>query len=122
MQLRIADRLKNNIRPSILGLFDILSEPREEKAVVIVNVASGMEKPYYIKQKGRSEAGCHIRIGSMAQPMTEELINKMLAQRPLLSIANIPSRHQDLEFTQLKLYYGLKNEPLNANFARTLDF
>ncbi|MCL2557085.1 MAG: putative DNA binding domain-containing protein, partial [Treponema sp.] len=122
IQRKIADRLKDNIRPSIMGLFVILTETRDEKAVVIVNFASGAEKPYCVKQKGFSEAGCFVRVGSATQPMTQPLIDKMLAKRHHLSIANMPSRHQDLEFTQLKLYYGLKNKPLGNNFARTLDF
>jgi len=33
-QLKIKDRLKNNIRPSALGLFDIVSEEREGKNIL----------------------------------------------------------------------------------------
>ena len=122
VQLKIADRLKDNIRPSILGLFDILTEERNGKTVVIVNLAGGLEKPYCVKRKGYGESGCFIRVGSSSQPMPQAMIDKLMAKRHVLSIANMPSRHQDLKFTQLKLYYGLKNKPLNDNFARTLDF
>jgi predicted HTH transcriptional regulator len=75
IQLKIKDRLKDNIRPSILGLFDILTEERNGKVIVIINLAGGTDTPYYIKQKGRSEAGCFIRVGSSSQPMPEEMIN-----------------------------------------------
>ena len=122
IQLKIADRLKNNIRPSIMGLFDIMTETHNGKTIIVVNLASGAEKPYCIKQNGYSEAGCFIRLGSSSQPMPQAMIDKLLAKRHHLSIANMPSRHQDLEFKQLKLYYGLKDKPLNDNFARTLDF
>jgi predicted HTH transcriptional regulator len=122
VQLQLKDRAINNIRPSIMGLFDILTENYSDRTVVILNLASGMEKPYCLKQKGYSESGCFIRVGSSTQPMTQLMIDKMLAGRHYPSIANMPSRHQNLEFSQLKLYYGLKNKPLNNNFARTLDF
>ncbi|MDR1243902.1 MAG: putative DNA binding domain-containing protein [Endomicrobium sp.] len=122
VQLKIKDRLINNIRPSIMGLFDILTIEQDGKTTIIVNVAGGPETPYYIKQKGRSEAGCFVRIGSSSQPMTEDMINKLMSKRHHLSLANIVSRHQDLEFEQLKLYYGFKKKTLNDNFARTLDF
>jgi predicted HTH transcriptional regulator len=122
IQLKIADRLKDNIRPSIMGLFDVRTEERDGKTVIIVNLAGGAEKPYCIKRKGYGESGCFIRVGRSSQPMPQTMIDKWLSKRHILSIANMPSRHQDLEFTQLKLYYGLKNKPLNANFARTLDF
>ena len=122
LQLKIADRLKDNIRPSIMGLFDIKTETHDDKTVVVISFASGAEKPYSVKQKGYSEAGCFIRVGSSSQPMSQAMIDKLLAKRHRLSIANMPSRRQDLEFKQLKLYYGLKDKPLNDNFARTLDF
>jgi predicted HTH transcriptional regulator len=101
VQLKIKDRLINNIRPSIMGLFDILTKEQDGKTTIIVNVAGRAETPYYIKQKGRSEAGCFVRIGSSSQPMTEDMINKLMSKRHHLSLANIVSRHQDLEFEQL---------------------
>jgi predicted HTH transcriptional regulator len=120
-QLKIKDRLKNNIRPNIMGLFDIITEKLENKTIVLINFASGTEKPYYIKQKGLSEAGCFIRVGSSSQAMPESMIDKLMAKRRPLSMGNIPSKHQNLEFETLKLYYGVKNKTLNDNLAQTLD-
>ena len=121
IQLKIADRLRNNIRPSVLGLFAISAEKRNGKDIIIINVASGTEKPYCIKQKGYSEAGCFLRIGTASQPMPQEMIDRFLAKRHPLSLANIPSRRQELEFGQLKLFYSLVKKPLNDNFAQSLD-
>ncbi|AKL98286.1 RNA-binding domain-containing protein [Endomicrobium proavitum] len=122
LQLKIKDRLKDNVRPSIMGLFDIFTQEINGKTIVIVNIASGAETPYYIKQKGRSEAGCFIRIGSSSQPMTEEMIHKLMMKRHPISLRNLPSRNQELTFTQLAIYYAGKNKTLNKNFAKTLDF
>ena len=49
LQLKIKDRLKNNIAPSILGLFDVVIEEINSKKVIKIIIASGSEKPYYIK-------------------------------------------------------------------------
>jgi predicted HTH transcriptional regulator len=122
IQLKIKDRLKDNIRPSIMGLFDIWAEEKEGKTIVVVNLAIGVNPPYYIKQKGRSEAGCFIRIGSSAQPMTEEMIERLFATRKPISLANIIARRQDLTFTQLKIYYAGKHKELNSRFAENLNF
>ena len=48
ISLKVADRLKNNISPSVIGLFqiDILGE---QKKYIKISVAGGLEKPYYIK-------------------------------------------------------------------------
>ena len=45
-QLKIADRIKNNILPSTLGLFDIVTESIEGIDVIKVLISSGLEKPY----------------------------------------------------------------------------
>ena len=47
-QLKIADRIKNNILPSTLGLFDIVSDRVDNVPVIKVLISSGLEKPYYI--------------------------------------------------------------------------
>jgi len=57
IQLQIKDRLINNIRPRIMGLFDIFVELHDDKPVVVVNLAGGMDTPYYIRKYGRSEKG-----------------------------------------------------------------
>lgn len=54
MQLKIADRIKDNILPSTLGLFDIVTENVKDIPVIKIIVSSGLEKPYYIKSKGMS--------------------------------------------------------------------
>lgn len=63
-QLKIADRIKNNILPSTLGLFDIVTEAVENMTVIKIIISSGLEKPYYIKAKGMSPSGCYTRIGT----------------------------------------------------------
>ena len=53
-QLQIKDRIKNNIQPSTLGLFDVVVETIDNKEIVKVVISSGTEKPYYLRKKGRT--------------------------------------------------------------------
>ena len=122
VQLQIKGRLINNIRPSILGLFDVFVEQIEDKFVVVTNLAGGTAMPYYIRKYGRSEKGCFIRIGSASEPMMEDYIQSLTQRPQRVSLINIPSRHKDLTFNQLKIFYEGKGKLLNANFAKTLDF
>ena len=48
MQLKIIDRIKNNILPHTLGLFDVVLEERDYKNIIKIIISSGVEKPYYI--------------------------------------------------------------------------
>ena len=79
-QLKIKERLKNNIQPSVLGLFDVILEEVEGLSRIKVIVASGSEKPYYVRKQGMSPRGCFIRIGSAAEPMPERMIEQLRAR------------------------------------------
>lgn len=120
VQLQIKDRLKNNIHPTCMGLFDIIGEEIDSKDVVKIIVASGPEKPYYIKKQGMSEKGCFIRIGTSAEPMPQRMIEQLFAKRTRNSIGKIRSNQQKLKFEQLKIYYEESGKKLNEQFAANL--
>jgi len=121
MQLAIADRIKNNIMPATLGLFDIVVENQQGKNVVHVIISSGSEKPCYIKQAGMSPKGCFLRVGSSAQPMEPNVIDEMYSRRTRNSLNKIIAPRQSLTFEQLQIYYQSKGLTLNNKFAETLD-
>ena len=120
-QLKIKDKLKHNISPSCLGLFEVILETIEEKSVIKIIIASGRETPYYIKKNGMSERGCYIRVGSSSEPMNQTMIEDLFAKRVRNSLGNIKSRRQDLTFEQLKIYYEEKGLKLNEKFASNLE-
>lgn len=122
IQLEIKDRLKNNILPSTLGLFDIEIENIDGKNIIHISVAGGIERPYYIKKKGMTPEGCFIRIGSSTEKMSEEQIRHLYSNRTRNSIRNIVSPIQQLTFSQLKIYYEENGYTINDNFLRQLDF
>ena len=126
--LKIKDRIKNNIAPSAMGLFDVVSEERENKelpggeaSILKIIVASGSEKPYFKKKYGMTEKGCYIRIGTAAEPMPQTMIDKLFASRTRNSIGKIKAHRQDLSFEQLRIYYDEKKKPLNKQFKKNLE-
>lgn len=121
VQLKIKDRLKHNITPSCLGLFEIISEQQQGKAIIKLVVASGRERPYYIKKHGMSEKGCFVRIGSSSEPMPTHMIEDLFAKRVRNSLSKIKSHRQSLTFEQLKIYYQEKGLTLNEQFAANLE-
>jgi len=121
VQLKIKDRIKNNIRPSALGIFDVIAEQHDDRTVIKITVASGSEKPYYLKKQGMSERGCFIRIGSASEPMSLRMIEDLFSRRIRNSIGTIKSRKKDLTFEQLKIYYGETPLKLNDKFAYNLE-
>jgi len=112
--LKIKDRIKNNISPSAMGLFDVVVEEREGKEIVKITVASGSEKPYFKKKYGMTEKGCIIRIGTAAEPMPQAMIDKLFSTRTRNSIGKIRSNRQDLTIKVAK-YRGMNRVDLIEN-------
>lgn len=122
VQLAVTDRLKNNILPSCLGLFDVLLEEKEEKQIIHLHIAGGLEKPYYIRQYGMSPNGCFLRVGPGLKPMDESMIQNLFASRTRVSLRNIVSpRYGTHSFQQLKIYYQEHGAEITDEFLQNLD-
>ncbi len=120
--LKVKDRIKHNISPSAMGLFDLVEEetPPGVHCIKII-VASGSEKPYAKRKYGLSEKGCFIRIGTAAEPMPVAMIDKLFASRTRNSIGKIKAHRQALSFEQLRIYYEEKRKPLGKQFKTNLE-
>jgi len=121
LQLAIKDRLKNNIQPSMMGLFEIIHEQRDGKDIIRITIAGGLEKPYYLKKFGMTEKGCYLRIGSAAEPMPKEMIESFYGKRVRNTIGRMESPRRDLTFEQLKIYYETRGLHLNDAFMKNLE-
>ena len=119
--LRLKDRIKHNISPSAMGLFDIAEEQMDGHSIIKVTVASGIEKPYFKTKYGMTPRGAFMRVGTSAEPMPQEQIDRLFAMRTRNSIGRIVSNRQDLSFEQLRIYYDERGKRLNDNFKRTLE-
>lgn len=122
VQRQIVDRLKNNISPNILGLFDIVLEKEGPKYYVRIIVSAGSERPYYITRYGRTPKDCYIRVGSTCQMMNQEMIDSMYKNRVRPNLSIIPSPRQDLTFRDLQIYYSDRDIPFNRSWERNLEF
>lgn len=120
IQLQIKDRIKNNILPFTLGLYDIEVKEYDGKKYLHIIIASGNEKPYYLRKKGMTPEGCFVRVSSSCESMSQKQIEELFANRTKNSLRNIVSPMQDLSFSQLKIYYEEKKYKINDNFLNQL--
>jgi predicted HTH transcriptional regulator len=120
-QRKIADRLGNNIRPKILGLFDVVADKLEGKNIIRIVVSGGTQKPYYIRKRGMTEDGCFIRVGASAQPMTEAMIERLLQSRQVKTLSTTLSSRQKFTFEYLHIHYKEHGLALNDQFKENLD-
>jgi len=119
--LRIKNRIRNNISPTPMGLFDVMTEDIDGITVIKVFMSSGSEKPYYKTAFGMSTKGCYIRVGTAAEPMPQPMIEDLFSRRVQNSLKKVVAPRQDLTFSQLRIYYEEKGMRLNENFLRSLD-
>lgn len=111
--LRLKDRIKHNISPSAMGVFDIAEERKDGCSIIKITVASGIEKPYFKTKFGMTPKGTYVRVGTSAEPMPQEQIDRLFAMRTRNSIGRIVSNRQDLSFEQLRIYYDERGKRLN---------
>ena len=120
-QLKIIDRIRNNIRPQTLGLFDVVKSSIDDKDIIRVIVSCGQQRPYYIRKHGMTEKGCFVRIGNSSQPMSEQMIEELISKRQKISLQSMISPRQNLTFRQLRIYYEEKKFEPTEQFIESLD-
>jgi len=120
-QLKIIDRIRNNIKPQTLGLFDVVFAEIKGKKVIRIIVSCGQQRPYYIRKFGMSDQGCFIRVGASSQPMSDQMIEELLSKRQQITLQSMVSPRQNLTFKQLCINYEEKNLEPTQQFIESLD-
>ncbi len=120
-QKEIKDRIKNNISPSTLGLFEIATPDIEGKICIQVIVSGGNQRPYYIRKNGMSSEGCFFRVGSTTEKMPEGMIMDLFQRRAKETLVTRRSPEQALTFRYLRERYVEKGFDVGENFLIHLD-
>lgn len=122
LALTVIDRIKNNILPSAMGIFNVDVKQSLGKDYIAITVAQGLEKPYYLKKYGMSPNGCFYRVGSQSAQMPQSMINELFSRRVINTLHNVVSPNQELTFTQLKIFYEEKGYDVSGSFfLKNLD-
>ena len=98
IMLQVAGSLKDSIAPDIMPFVNIKTVEIDKKTVVEINISTGTNRPYYIREKGLKPSGVYVRKGSSSQPMTDEGIREMIIQSGRCSYETSRSMNQNLTF------------------------
>lgn len=99
--LKIANSLKDTLVPDVMSFIKINSLTIENKIIIEIQVSTGTNRPYYLKEKGLKPSGVYIRKGTSTQPMSEEAIKEMIVQSNGRSFEDCRSIEQNLTFRTL---------------------
>ncbi|WP_033494474.1 RNA-binding domain-containing protein [Bifidobacterium biavatii] len=118
--LRAMQSISNGISPDLARFVDIRPEECGGKMIVLVEVRPGVDRPYYLRDKGPRPAGVYVRLGAGSIPATEPAILEMLRGVPRFSFEEAACVDQDLTFGEASRVFGEADVPFGSRERRTL--
>ena len=120
VMLQIVNSLKDSLSPDVMPFVKVNTVEIEGKQVVKIDVSTGTNRPYYLKEKGLKPSGVYVRKGSSTQPMTEEGIREMLLQNSGRSFEQCRSMNQELTFQSFFAEMQSRSLEVGQSQMRTL--
>ena len=120
VMLQVVNSLKDAIAPDIMPFVNVVPREMDGKHVIEINVSVGINRPYYIKEKGLKPTGVYVRKGSSSQPVTDESIREMIIQSSGRSFEGGRSMNQDLTFLTLTAEMQKRSLEFGTAQMRTL--
>lgn len=120
VMLQIVSSLKDSLMPDVMPFVRVQAVRMEGKNVVEIQVTTGTNRPYYLREKGLRPNGVYVRKGSSTQPMTEEGIREMIIQNSGRTFEMCRSINQELTFETLSSEMKKKSIAFGEAQMRTL--
>lgn len=120
VMLQIVNSLRDALAPDVMPFVKVNTVEIEEKQVVEIDVTTGTNRPYYLREKGLKPSGVYVRKGSSTQPMTEEGIREMILQNSGRSYELCRSMNQELTFQTFQAETQRRSIEVGPSQMRTL--
>ncbi|MCT4612816.1 MAG: putative DNA binding domain-containing protein [Clostridia bacterium] len=118
----ITNMLRDSISPDIMGNIKIKAIEENNKDIILIEVAKGINKPYYLNSKGIKTSGVFVRQGSSSVPASESAIRNMIKMTDGYSYEKAESLEQTLTFRTVKNEFEIRNIPFGEGQMKTLGF
>lgn len=118
--LNISNFIRDSIKPDVSIYTSSIIKDIEGKKVIEINVQRGINRPYYIAEKGLKPSGVYVRQGNASVPASEELIRQMIKETDGDKFEMVRSFNQDLTFEYAKTVFKNKNFKFNQVQMKTL--
>lgn len=118
--LQAANAIRDAIKPDITVFIDYRVEIIENKKVIKISVQRGVDRPYYLADKGLKPSGVYVRQGSASVPASEDAIRQMIKETDGDTYEKARSFNQDLIFKYVSLEMKRRNIEFNEVQMKTL--
>lgn len=95
---KISNIITDSIEKDLKGYISIENEIIGDKDVIVIHIAKGSDRPYYLKSKGIMPSGVYVRMGTTKKQASDELIKKMIFDSSKITFEKSTSPEQDLTF------------------------
>ena len=117
MMLQIANSLKDSLAPDIMPFVNIRAIEMEGKQVIEIDVVTGTNRPYYIREKGLKPSGVYVRKGSSYEAA------RSLHQQLTFETAEAEMQRRNIDFgaAQMRTLRLIGGDGLYTNLAYILS-
>jgi ATP-dependent DNA helicase RecG len=118
--ININNMLRDSIKPDITLFAQSKIECIEGKEIVVIEVQSGTERPYYLAGKGIRPEGVFVRHGTSTVPATDTAIRRMIRETDGESYEKLRSTEQTLTFSFTETEFLKRGVPFGPTQMATL--
>lgn len=118
--LNISNFIRDSIKPDVSIYTSSIIKNIEGKNIIEINVQQGINRPYYIAEKGLKPSGVYVHQGNASVPASVELIRQMIKETDGDKFEMVRSFNQDLTFEYAKTEFKNKNFKFNQVQMKTL--
>lgn len=113
--------INEGIKPSLIEYTQIKVEQYDNKDIIVVDIQSGPNKPYYLSDKGLKSSGVYLRHGSSSVQASFEVIRKMIFEHSGLRFEEMVSKNQNLTFKYMDSKFKENNIIFEENKYKILN-
>lgn len=113
--------INEGIKPSLIEYTKVRIEQVEGKDIIVIDIYSAPNKPFYLADKGLKPSGVYLRHGSSSIQATDEIIKRMIFEHEELRFEEMISKNQNLTFEYLEKKFKDNNIKLESNKFKILN-
>ena len=106
--LQISNMVKDAIKPELTMFVHYETIKENDKTILVLNVARGTDRPYYLAKKGMRPEGVYVRQGYSSAPASDSTIRYMIKETYGDDFETMRSLNQELTFNDAKKEFELR--------------
>lgn len=116
---QVSNMVRDGIKPDFTMFVHYKTIDLKGKSIIEVDIQGGINRPYYLSNKGLRPQGVYVRQGTSSVPSTDTAIRRMIKETDGDSFEDMRSLTQELTFEVLKKEFRLRQIALGQSQLKT---